>query len=56
MENFIDNEKNFLSQYGNIVEYPILREDKIKEKFKQGHKVNPMYLIKVSQHCLCYLG
>ena len=45
----IANERNFLSQYGNTVDYLDLKEDSIQEKIKQGHKVRPMYLIKVSQ-------
>ena len=49
MKEFIANERNFLSQYGNTVDYPDLKEDRIQEKIKQGHKVRPMYLIKVSQ-------
>ena len=49
MTKSIVKEREFLSRYGNTIDYPDLKEDKIQEKIKQGHRVRPMYLIKVSQ-------
>ena len=45
----IKTEKHFLNQYGTVIDYSDLREDKVKVQTKMGYRLRPMYFIKESE-------
>lgn len=49
MKKSIENEKEFLKQYGKVIDYSQLQENEIREQPIQGLRYRLMYLIKESE-------